>query len=118
MKANIFDNYKLSDYNAYRDNAGIRIIDFNQTIGQYMIDLRNLNIKKNINNIITKSIISPKIIINDDFCEINNKIFSNKQEKYYSYQNLFNKNSHTKVMYYLKDQKSFIIDEIILSEKK
>ena len=118
MKANIFDNYKLSDYYAYRDKVGIRIIDFNQIIGQYMIDLRNLNIKKNTNNIITKSIISPKIVINDDFCEINYKIFSNKQEKYYSYQNLFNKNANTKVMYYLKDQKSFIIDEIILSEKK
>ena len=118
MKANIFDNYKLSDYYAYRDKVGIRIIDFNQIIGQYMIDLRNLNIKKNTNNIITKSIISPKIVINDDFCEINYKIFSNKQEKYYSYQNLFNKNANTKIMYYLKDQKSFIIDEIILSEKK
>ena len=111
-KINLFDGYTNLDYYAYRDKNYIELIDFN-TINDYcLIDLRNINIKKKINSMTSKSYIYPKISINNYIHDNNNK-FCNKIEKYYCYQNLFTHNSNIKIIHYSNNEKTFIICEII-----
>ena len=112
-KASIFDGYTLSDFFAYRDRNGMRTIDFKQTNNHYMIDLRNVNILKNVKNITTSSYYSPKIYLIDYFNDNKNRSYTNEIEAYYSYQSLLHNNSHTKVMHENFHDRNFIIDEFI-----
>ena len=110
-KVSIFDNYTFSDYFAYRDKYYSSTIDFKQIKNHYLVDLRNIDVKKNEKDKNTESYFSPKININDYLNDYKKKTYINKVENYYSFQNLFNAKSHTKVMHYLKEEKNFVIDE-------
>ena len=112
-KVNLFDNYTISDYYSYRDKNYFGLIDFDKVNDFYLTDLRNLNLKKNFKNIKTTSFFYPKIFINDEFHQEKNKKFSNKFERYYSYQNVFNNDSKIKIMNYSNYEKTFVISEII-----
>ena len=101
-KVSLFDNYTMSGFFAYRNKCNMSTIDFKQSNNHYMIDIRNMNIKKNIKNITTSSYYSPKIFIVDDFNDNKNRTYSNEIEKYYSYESILLNNFHTKVTNYLK----------------
>jgi len=115
-KIHLFDGYTISDYFSFRDKNYIEIINLNSIDDYYLIDIRDINIKKENNYKITKSTIYPKIFINDYIKENKNNKFCNKSEKYYSYQNLFSSNSHIKILHYSHNEKSFILSELINKE--
>ena len=110
-KVNLFDNYTKVDFYSDRDKTYNGLIDLEKIKDYYMVDLRNINITKNYISIKINSNFYPKIAIKDYFHENKNQLFSNKNEDYYSYQNLFSENSKIKIMYYSK--KFFIINEIL-----
>ena len=112
-KVSLFDNYTMSGFFAYRNKCNMSTIDFKQSNNHYMIDIRNMNIKKNIKNITTSSYYSPKIFFVDDFNDNKNRTYSNEIEKYYSYESILLNNFHTKVMHYFIQEKQFVIDEFV-----
>ena len=112
-RVNIFDNYSTKDYYYNRSKNYLGLIDFGEIKDYYLIDLRNLNFRKAFKYINTTSIFYPKIYINDFYHQSKYRCFTNKKEKYYSYQNIFLKNCKTKIMYYSHLDNLFIVAEIM-----
>jgi hypothetical protein len=112
-RVNIFDNYSPKDYYYNRNKNYLGLIDFGEIRDYYLIDLRNLNLRKAFKYINTTSIFYPKIYINDFYHQSKYRKFTNKKEEYYSYQNIFLKNCKTKIMYYSHLDKLFIVAEIM-----
>ena len=61
-RVNIFDNYSPKDYYYNRNKNYLGLIDFGEIRDYYLIDLRNLNLRKAFKYINTTSIFYHKII--------------------------------------------------------
>ena len=112
-KVNIFDNYSKKDNYSYRNKNYLGIIDLDGIYDYFMVDLRSLNLRKEFKYNNTISYLYPKIYINDYYYHLKDNIFAKKNEKYYSYQNLFNKNSKIKILYYSNLENIFTLNEIM-----
>ena len=99
-KLNLFDNYSKKDYYTNEEECFNDLgINIGEIINYCMIDLRNINIKKEDNNY-------PKIFIEEFFHKKKVKNFCNRKENYFCYQNLVYDFQNSKNQLFLKDEKS------------
>ena len=114
-KLNIFDNYSKSDYFTNEEYkfylSGINIGGINNFC---MLDLRNIDLKVEsmpINFLDYNEYKKNSINYFFDIKKNSNNLISNKKEKYYFYQNIYN-NSYLNKLFYSGTEKSFIIGDI------
>ena len=113
IKLNIFDEYTEKDYYTNKEEnfylSGINVGELNDYC---LFDLRNITLKKSLFCTDSKEYKDYKKNIITDYFQIKNKITSNKKEKYFYYENLFENNSFSNNLFYSIKKKSFILGNI------
>ena len=113
IKLNIFDEYTEKDYYTNKEEnfylSGINVAEINDYC---LFDLRNITLKKSLFCTDSKEYKDYKKNIITDYFQIKNKITSNKKEKYFYYENLFENNSFSNNLFYSIKKKSFILGNI------
>ena len=119
IKLNIFDEYTEKDYYTNKEEnfylSGINVGELNDYC---LFDLRNITLKKSLFCTDSKEYKDYKKNIINDYFQIKNKITSNKKEKYFYYENLFENNSFSNNLFYSIKKKSFILGNINNFSKK
>ena len=128
IKLNIFDNYTKDDYYTNEeDGFYLSGINIGEIIDYCMFDLKSIDFKKenkitefNSYNKYYKNTINKYLNKKCNLNERTNKKekISNKKEKYFIYENIFNDNSYLNKLFYSGKEKSFIIGNINHFNKK